>query len=168
MTEQPDLDLTVLTDRYVEHLQGVNIDVSRSGVQNITGTKVDFQQGGVGNIQAEDVQLTQAVVGIVETVHFSVGDGGVGIVRAQDAAVTDCGVLFMFSNAIDMKESMSTLIVAQEVKAEKINTKVLLAGTVEGHVETVLDTSHALLAGLIAGATVGTILLLSQLFKNKI
>lgn len=167
MTEQPELDVTLIEERYVENLQAVNVDITRSGVQNITSTKVDFHQGAVGNIQAEEVSLTQGAGGIVETVHFQVSDGGVGIVRAQDAVVANCGVLFLFGDQIDMSDSYSSLIVAQEVKAEKINTKVLLAGTVEGNVETVFDTPRALLAGLAAGGMVGVVLLISQLLKKK-
>ena len=60
------------------------------------------------------------------------------------------------------------LVVARQVQGNPIHTTVLLAGKVEGAVETTIDTPRAALAGLIAGITVGLVLFVFRLLsRNK-
>ena len=65
------------------------------------------------------------------------------------------------------EQTSAGVIVAQQVTGESIQTKVLLAGNVEGDVETMMDTNQALFAGVAAGAVIGMFLFLGQLFSRR-
>ncbi|MEJ2709589.1 MAG: hypothetical protein P8074_18405 [Anaerolineales bacterium] len=66
-----------------------------------------------------------------------------------------------------MRESSAGLVVSQQVRAEQVRSTILLAGQVNGTVETVLDTPRALLAGLASGVAVGLVLLAGNLLSRK-
>jgi hypothetical protein len=63
--------------------------------------------------------------------------------------------------------NVTGLLVAQQVRGGSIKTAVLLAGQVDGPVETSLDTPRALLAGLAAGIGAGLVLLIGSLAKQR-
>jgi len=59
------------------------------------------------------------------------------------------------------------VVVAREVHGEALRTVVLLAGRVDGPVETMVDTPRALLAGLAAGIGTGLVLVLFRLLLGR-
>jgi len=66
-----------------------------------------------------------------------------------------------------MVDSSAALLVARQVTGGPIRTGILLAGKVEGPVETRVDTPRALLAGGVAGLVTGLVLLVAQLFRKR-
>ncbi|HEX9117669.1 MAG TPA: hypothetical protein VGA61_16485 [Anaerolineae bacterium] len=72
-------------------------------------------------------------------------EGGAGLVAAQ---------------RVELNKGMAGLVAGQEVRGDQMRTVLLVAGRVEGEVQTSLDTQQTILAGLIAGLVAGAILLL--------
>jgi hypothetical protein len=63
---------------------------------------------------------------------------------------------------------MAGVVAGREVHVNETRTGILLARTVHGDVNTVLDTRGALIAGLTAGLFSGLMLLLGRLlFRRK-
>jgi hypothetical protein len=52
---------------------------------------------------------------------------------------------------------------AREVRGEKVESVILLAGRVEGEVHTVVDTRGAVIAGLVGGLVAGLIVLVGRI-----
>ena len=63
-----------------------------------------------------------------------------------------------------MEDARAGAIVAREVHGDRIRGGVLIAGKVQGNVETVLDTAGAVAAGLAAGVGLGLLLYIAGLF----
>ena len=67
-----------------------------------------------------------------------------------------------------MDGTKAGVIVAREVQGQAITTGILIARNVEGNVQTTVDTRGVLIAGAVAGAVIGTCLMLGQyLFRRK-
>ena len=144
------------------------VRINQGGAEKVIATEVELKQGGVNRIEAQQVVLSQGGVGFVQAASFNIKDGGAGLVRAETIEMTNAGAAIIYGQTVGMKEeSFAGLVFARRIEAEKINTKVLLAGNVEGQVETVMDTRQALLSGLAGGFVVGILLLIGQLFSRR-
>jgi hypothetical protein len=73
----------------------------------------------------------------------------------------------VYAQAVELHEAQAAVVVAREVHSGSLRTGVLLAGRVEGPVETIVDTPRALLAGLSAGIGIGLVLFLFQLLLGR-
>jgi hypothetical protein len=62
-----------------------------------------------------------------------------------------------------MQNAYSVVTAAKEVRGERIESLVLLAGRVEGEIHTVVDTRGAVIAGLVGGLFAGLILLVGRI-----
>jgi hypothetical protein len=79
--------------------------------------------------------------------------GGAGVVAADN---------------VEFGGAYAGLVAGREVRGERIDSVVLLAGRVEGEVHTVMDTRGALIAGMLGGLVAGLILLLGRMtFRRK-
>jgi len=76
-------------------------------------------------------------------------------------------VLIAYNRCAELDGAQAGLLVSREVNGEVIRAGVLLAGRVEGSVETILDTPRALLAGLASGVAVGLVLWVGSLLKQR-
>ena len=65
------------------------------------------------------------------------------------------------------KNSQACLVVAQQVEADSIQTKVLLAGQVEGPVETLLDTQQVAIFGAVLGVVTGVVLFMLGILLGR-
>ena len=86
--------------------------------------------------------------------------------QSGQASITESSVGVMYTDTAELTETQAGLIVARQVHGTPIKTTVLLAGEVEGPVETYFDTPRALLAGLTADATVGLVLFIGNLVSR--
>jgi hypothetical protein len=73
----------------------------------------------------------------------------------------------VISETATLQESRAKVVIARQVQSAGTRTAILLAGKVEGSVETALDTPRALLAGLTAGVAVGLVLFVGKLLSRK-
>jgi hypothetical protein len=144
------------------------VRISQGGAEQVIANEVEVKQGGVNRIQAENVKLSDGGAAFIQATSVDFRDGGVGAIRAQDLSFEDGGAGVICSENVEMRENaVAGVIVAQQVVGDSIQTKLLLAGSVEGNVETVLDTNQALFAGMAAGAVIGLFLFVGQLFSRR-
>ncbi|NOY38802.1 MAG: hypothetical protein GXO95_00755 [Nitrospirae bacterium] len=61
-----------------------------------------------------------------------------------------------------MKQSASCIIAARDIKAENTRSIFLLAGNVEGNVQTVFDWKSTLSLGAVVGGLIGFLSLLKK------
>jgi hypothetical protein len=66
-----------------------------------------------------------------------------------------------------VENATAGVLVAREVHGTTLRTAVLLAGKVDGKVETLLDTVGAIGAGLAAGVGIGLILSIARVLRKR-
>jgi hypothetical protein len=144
------------------------VRINQGGAEKIIAGEVEFKQGGANRIEAQTVKFSDGGAAVIQAANIDFKDGGAGLVRAEQVSLTDAGAVVLISQGVSMENgAQAGVIVTRQVNAEKVQTKVLLAGNVQGDVETMVDTRQALLAGLSAGFVVGTLLLIGQLFSRR-
>jgi hypothetical protein len=138
------------------------VRISQGGANTVTATDVEISQGGASQIKAQKMTLAQGGAGLVQAVDFDLREGGVGLVNAENATIHNSGIGAVYGQAVDLQEGTHTgVVVARQVNAANTQTKVLLAGKVEGDVVTLMDTRQAALAGLGFGTVVGMFVLIA-------
>ncbi len=144
------------------------VRISQGGAEQVIANEVEVKQGGVNRIQAENVKLSDGGAAFIQAGSVDIRDSGVGAIRTQDLSFKDGGAGMICSENVEMRENaVAGVIVAQQVVGETVQTKLLLAGSVEGNVETMLDTNQALFAGMAAGAVIGLFLMVGQLLSRR-
>ncbi|MBE3115714.1 hypothetical protein IMZ68_00775, partial [Candidatus Bathyarchaeota archaeon] len=116
----------------------------------ITGNKVSITNSPVAFIQANSVDLTSSSAVSVRSQEATI-NGSAGLLVSQVATIND---------------SRSGVIISRDVHGTKINTVVLLAGKVNGPVETIVDRQSLFKMALIAGAAYAVVSSLFRLFKR--
>ena len=128
------------------------VTISQGGAETVTAREVEIQQGGAVFVTTGELRVAQGGVLAVRAESASLEQGGIGIAVADNLTLTDAG---------------AGVVVGRHITAIRSRSLVLLAQSVGGEVETVLDTRGALLAGLGAGAVVGLALLIGALLRRK-
>jgi hypothetical protein len=163
-----------------EHLESANF--AQTSIKKIDAELVRMSQSSAGHIQAEEVDVRQGGIVKVDAGSLSVHQGGVILARtknlnmensslvagrAGEASFDSSQVGALYSPSVEMKYSKTNLMVAQRVSGGPIRSLILLAGKVDGPVNTYLDTPRTLLAGIAAGASLGMVLLLGRLLSRR-
>jgi hypothetical protein len=93
--------------------------------------------------------------------------GGIGAAHAETVHVQGLAGA-VAANTVQVENSYVGAVAGREVRGERIESLVLLAGRVEGEVHTVVDTRGAVIAGLVGGLFAGLILLVGRIaFRRK-
>ncbi|MBM3152378.1 MAG: hypothetical protein FJZ96_09305 [Chloroflexi bacterium] len=147
-------ELARIDHSLVNELHATEAELSRSGSVGVTGETVNAHQSWIGMVRGGTVTLER---------------GGALALQAEQAALTDSPAGLVQAGTVQMSgDATAAVVAAREVKAERLRTVVLLAGKVEGPVETVLDTRRVLLASVVAGIAAGGMALLGQaLFRRR-
>ena len=90
-----------------------------------------------------------------------------GLASASDVTMQQSSAVYLQASTAEVKDSSVAVLVARQVSGGPIRAGILLAGRVEGPVETQVDTARALLAGITAGVFTGLILLAARLFTQR-
>lgn len=114
--------------------------------------------GAVNQINANLVRVKESGVFLIQSGSLEFQQGGIALASVQQANLKESGALVLLSDDVSLEDSSATIMIARNVKADEINTKVFFGREVEGQVNTVLNGTQALLAGLAAGAGLGLIL----------
>jgi hypothetical protein len=104
---------------------------------------------------------------MVQAEVVSLTDGGIGFSQAGQVVINQGGAGVVYAGTVELSDATSGLVVAQEVHAGSLKTSVLLAGRVEGEVETLVDTPRALLFGLATGVALGLVIFLTNLLLGR-
>ena len=118
----------------------------------IIASQVEIQDSAVMRLQGETVTATNAGIMLASIQHLDASTSGIGS---------------LFADTVHLHESQAGLIVGRQVTGESIRTKILLAGKVEGSVETLIDTPRTLLFGISAGVATGLVLTLFRLILRR-
>jgi hypothetical protein len=144
------------------------VRINQAGAQQVIATEVEVMQGAVNRIQADTVKISDSVAALINSGSIDLKDCAIGAIRTQQLYVRDGGAVVIRAETLTMEDGSSAgAIIANQVAGGSINTKLLLAGHVEGNVETSLDTKQVLFAGVAAGAVIGLFLLAGQLFSDR-
>lgn len=144
----PDAGVAAPTDS----VEADQVTISQGGAQTVNAREVEIHQGGAYAVNAEQVKIQQGGAMVVTTHDLQVEQGGVGIAVGQNVNMTETG---------------AGVVVGRRVTVTRSRSLVVLAQSLEGEVETVLDTRGALLAGVGAGATVGLAFLVRALLRRR-
>jgi hypothetical protein len=152
-------------------------NLARVDVGAVTAEMVRMHQSSAETITSEDVEMNIAAAGMVNTQTLSARQSLIGGVNAESAEVTNSfvggvrgtnvgvqGIVAgVAGEAVSVQNAYIGLTAAREVRGEKIESLILLAGRVEGEVHTVVDTRGAVIAGLVGGLFAGLILLVGRI-----
>jgi hypothetical protein len=143
------------------------VQVNQGNVSQVNAGRVEFKQGGAGRVNAEQVTVHLGGIGMAWGTTVSVDQGGIGIVRAGEAQLDKCQTHVLVAQTATTKEGMTGVLVANEVHANPLRAVVVLAKTIDGQVETTLDTRGAILAGLVGGIALGLVSLTGRLLTRS-
>lgn len=123
-------------------------------------------QGMINQINANHVELENSAVLMVQSGSMDITNGGIGFARTEQAIFTTGGAGMLVANSVNGENIGANLLISREVQATAIKTTVLLAGRVEGPVETTVDARGAMFAGLAAGIGLGVVLVVTRLLGD--
>ncbi len=153
------------------------VNLVRVDAGAVTAEMVRMHQSSAETITSEDVEMNIVAAASVHTQALSARQSLFGGVNAQSAEITNSvvggvngvnvGVQGLVGGvageAVSLQNAYVGVTAAREVRGEKIESIVLLAGRVEGEVHTVVDTRGAVIAGLVGGLFAGMILLVGRI-----
>jgi hypothetical protein len=157
-------------------------NISQSDVVNVHGDSVRMHQSDADTVTAENVALEKSAAANVKAGKVSANNSGMAYVEAEEVLMQESGVGFaqagkmslsgytgaVVAGSAEVHNAMAGFVAGRDVQVNESRTGILLARTVHGDVNTVLDTRGALIAGLTAGLFSGLMLLLGRvLFRRK-
>jgi hypothetical protein len=128
--------------------------------------KVNASEIGVARIVAQEVNVKDSAAGYVSAGEADLEDSFIGMVQARQTNIQKCITVAISAKDVTMKDSQAVVVVARDVVAKEIKPFILLAGKVDGPVQTTLDTPRALLAGLAAGLGVGIVFWFQKMLRG--
>lgn len=168
--EFPEIDSPQATN--ISHSDVVNVhaemvQMHQSDAETITAETVEMQKSAAGSVKAVNVFGHTALMGAVSGNEVFVQDGGVGFAQAEKMSVSGYTGAVVAGSA-DVHDGMVGFVAGRDVHVSEARTGILLARTVYGDVNPVLDTRGALIVGLTGGLFAGLMLLLGRmLFRRK-
>ncbi len=157
MTEQPP----------EETLSAEVINLSGGAIDTVEAELVRITQGGANRVVATEVDLRMSAALALEAATVGMHRSAAVLVRGEAVSAEDCGSAAIVADDLHFTGSRAGLVVAGRAQLDHSSTVVLLARQVDGPVEAVLDTRGALLAGLVAGVTVGMVLFAGSLLARQ-
>jgi hypothetical protein len=163
MTES-DAELPLVTNVSLSNVELVNADLVRlyqSASGEIHAGEVGLHTSAALSVRTDNIDSHETALGLVDAKEVTLTNSGVAAIRAGTVGV-DGGVGLVVAQTVNLGNSHAGVIVGREVKAERIESIVLIGNHVVGDVRTVMDTRQAVLAGLIGGLVAGLILALGR------
>ena len=160
------LDQVKLENIPVDHVQAELVVVQNSLVQHISSTEAEIVQSGVFQVDGDRIEIHQGGAGLAQTTSLQIQQGGVGVAQADQISVTGLVGLGV-ADRLELDNSQAGLLLANEIHTTGSRSVFMLAGHIDGPVETVLDTPRTILAGLVAGVAVGLVLMVGNLLTRR-
>jgi len=166
----PEEDILELEEKGVNTIQAEKVNLSQARANSIFADKVSMKQSGAVGLKAHTVSMQESGAGSIKADEVTITDSGILLLQAEDAQISGGGahVGGVLAHNVELRDGAILAVASQNLRAEQIQTKILLAGNVAGEVHTVVDTRGAILIALLGGFVSGTMLLLgSFLFGRK-
>ncbi len=162
----PEEDLLALDEEGVETIQAENVNMRQSRANSVFAEDLSMTQSGAVGVKARTVSMRESGVVALEADKVDMVQSGVFALQAENVHLQGrAGVVL--ANDVEFEESVSFAVASQNLRATRIETKILLAGSVEGEVHTVVDTREAILIGLLGGIVSGIILLMGRFISGR-
>jgi len=157
-----------LIDAQAEYVEAELVRIGHSRVGKVHAQEVDMTRSGAVDVSADVVSGRDSWIAAVQGGKVDLEKGGVVFAQAESMTINGNAGICQ-ANELNMAEGSTVgVLSAGKVNAQKVRTVVLLAGKVEGPVETVFDNRRIMLASMIAGIATGGVLLLGKLlFRRK-
>jgi hypothetical protein len=156
-----------LSQTQVECIEAELVRASQSGIGKVNATEVEIRQGGAIGVDAEKVSIVQGGILMTQSDQLDISQGGLGVANVGDVTFNNSQVGAVFSDTANLNEATANLLVTRRVYGGPVRSTILLAGQVDGPVETMLDTPRALLVGIAAGMSMGLLLFLGNILTGK-
>ena len=148
-------------------VQAELVRASSSQIKQLSAQEVDLRDSVAVVVNAETVNARKTGVGHLEAGNFTLLEGTV-LASKSDSATLKGRAGLVVSETTRIENGSAGVLISRYVNGENIRTGILISRNVEGNVETLLDTRSTILAGVVAGAVLGSLLMLGQfLFRRK-
>lgn len=138
------------------------INLSQSRLDHVQAELVRARLSGILEIAAEEAEFHGSMAMAVNTGSLVARDSVLGLVDAEKADINDSVMFVAAADLMKTDNSVAGVLVSNELKADNIRAGLVISRTVNGNVETLLDTRQALLAGVLGGAVAGMLLLFGR------
>ena len=159
--------VTNISQSDVVNVHGDSVRMHESDADTVNAEKVKMEQSAAANVKAEKLSAHQSGLAYVDAEEILAQESGVGFAQAGKISLSGYTGAVVAGSA-EIHNAMAGFVAGRDVQVNESRTGILLARTVYGDVNTVLDTRGALIAGLTAGLFSGLLLLLGRvLFRRK-
>jgi len=159
--------VTNISQAEVASVHAESVRMHQADAETITAEDVELRQSAAANVKASTIIAHQSGLAVVEAGEVNTSQSGLGFARAANISASGLTGAVVAGSA-EIQNGMAGFVAGREVHVNESRTGVLLARTVNGDVNTVLDTRGALIAGLTGGLFAGLMLLLGRvLFRRK-
>lgn len=155
-----------LSQSNMETVQAGMVRASQSSFHQVNSEEVDLQTSIAVNVSTGDFHAHDSIVGAATSQQATLGDSIAGFVRA-DTLTFDGEAAFVIADQLSGKNINSMAVIGTNVEAASIQTGLLISREVHGNVTTTLDGRTTLMAGAVAGAVIGLILLAGKLLFGR-
>ena len=158
------------------------VNLSNARVDSVQAELVRANSSQIKQLSAQEVDLRDSVSVVVNADTLNARKAGFGYVEAGNLTLLDSNILAakteslglkgrsgaVIANSARIESGVAGVLISRDVQAETIRTGVLISRNVQGKVETLLDTRSTILVGMVAGAVIGSMLMLGQfLFRRR-
>ena len=150
----------------VETVKAELVRMHQSSAGEIQGEDVELNMSAAASVNSASVSATSSAIAALQSVEVTTQNSLVGAAQAERMSLS--GVAgFLLAGSVDLHHAHVGLLAGREIRAEKIDSFILLSPKVEGNVTTVMDTRGALIAGLVGGLFAGIMLLLGRMLFGR-
>jgi hypothetical protein len=152
----------------LDEIHGERVALESSAVAQVNGEKVDMNNSAAFAVSAQDVHAVNSAILMAEVNNLELEQNNILLfANASDAELHNSQAGTVIANTTHMDQSVAGVLITRDVQASSIRTGILLAGHVEGQVETMLDTPRVFLAGMTAGVAMGVVVLVGNLLRSR-
>ncbi len=149
-------------------IQAEMVRMQGGSVGQIIADEIEARQVSCGSLQARQIEFHGGMAGMLQGQHIELTQSPAVMARAEHLVVRDGSLGAVYTQSAQLDHTQVGLVVARQVQSGgALRTTVLLAGHVDGPVETLFNTSQALLAGLTSGVAVGLVLYVFGLLGKR-
>lgn len=162
--EQP--QVTQMTQASASSIRADLVRMHQSAAQTVVSSDAGLHQSAALEVKTENAAAHESALGLVNAVAVNMENSGAGALLAETVQMNGYAGAVIAENA-EVGTAYVGVVAGREVRAQRIESVVMLARHVEGDVQVMLDARGALIAGLLGGALAGSILLIGRLLFGR-
>lgn len=160
---QPEATPALPTAETKSAIQADIVSLKQATVENVSAADVTVNDSLVRQVNSQQVTVNDSLVALVQANQFAAAESFVGAANAGSAALNGVAGAVTAEKA-DVINSRVGVLVAREIHGQYLQSTVLIAGKVNGSVNTLIDTRTAALFGIIMGVSMGIVMSLWRFF----